>query len=153
MFEELFEELEMTKACIASESWSKAEAEEDDRLTDSAAPTHTWRPNQSRVRKQLPHSLHPCPMAQRIAKTTTALHPHSGGDKKTSRKNEVTRDTTHNTQHRQIDPLSHCYCHQHTRLPPAEDSSQGRRREVGGKTKATGQTTRQWRRWTGDRRY
>jgi len=36
-------------------------------------------------------------MAQLIAKTTTALHPHSGGGNKTSRKNEDTRDITHNT--------------------------------------------------------
>ena len=36
-----FEELAMTKACIASETWSKAQAEEDDRLTDSAAPPQT----------------------------------------------------------------------------------------------------------------
>ena len=125
----------MTKACIAPESRSKAEAEEDDRLTDSAAPAHTWRPNQSRVRKQLPHSLHPCPMAQQIAKRTTALLPQWRRQQQ-SRKNEDTRDTTHNTQHRQIDPLSHCYCYQHTRLPPAEDSSQRRRREVGGENKS-----------------
>ena len=136
--------LEMTKACIASETWSKAQAEEDDRLTDSAAPARTSRPNQSRVRKQLPHSLHPCPMAQQIAKTTTALHLHrGGGNQRVGRtKTHETRHTTHNTQHttqtdRSTQPLLLLPTRsQHARLPPAENSSQTRRREVGGENKS-----------------
>ena len=139
----VFEELEMTKACIASENWSKAEAEEDDRLTDSAAPSHAPCSNQSCVRKPLPHSR----IRARWHNKTQRQQHHSirtvGEAKNMSWKNEDTRDTTHNTQHRQIDPLSHCYYYHHTRLPQAGDSSQRRRREVGGKNKSgrTDETT------------
>ena len=133
----------MTKACIAPETWSKAEAEEDDRLTDSAALAHTPCPNQSRVRKQLPHSLHPCPMAQLIATTTTALHPHRRGGNKTSRRTKTheTQPTTRSTD-RSTQPLLLLLTHSAatSRAQFAETAKGG-----GRKTKATGQTTRQWR--------
>ena len=130
----------MTKACIASETWSKAQAEEDDRLTDSAAPSCSC----SHLASQ-PVSC------QKTTTTLTASVPDGTTNRKDNnstppaqwgrQENELEerRHTRHNTQHRQIDPHSRCYCYQHTRLPPAENSSQrdGEGRWAG-KTKATG---------------